>query len=159
MEGKVFGRWTVIEFSHKDSQSRRVWLCECECGSIKAVLEYNLKSGRSTSCGCYHKETISKIISDRNYVHGEAGTRLYKIWQNMKQRCANPKDTHYKWYGGRGIKVCDAWQEYIPFRDWALQNGYDDSLTIERIDSSKGYEPNNCEWVSLSENVKRRWLI
>lgn len=82
--------------------------------------------------------------------------RLYWIWQDMKKRCFNPKNKNYKWYGSKGIKVCDEWKNnYQNFKDWALSNGYTDKLTIDRIDSKKDYEPLNCQWITQSENSKK----
>lgn len=86
--------------------------------------------------------------------HGESGTRLYHTWGQMKQRCQNPKDARYPRYGGRGIKVCDEWQSYVPFWRWSEENGYDDSLTIDRIDNDGNYEPSNCRWITGAENRK-----
>jgi hypothetical protein len=88
--------------------------------------------------------------------HGEIGTRLYNIWGAMKTRCRNKNSPEYKNYGGRGIRYCDEWSAYIPFRDWALANGYRDDLTIDRIDNERNYEPSNCCFIPFSENAKKR---
>ncbi len=80
---------------------------------------------------------------------------LYRVWISMKQRCGNPNDTSYKYYGARGIRVCDEWWPWEGFRDWAKQAGYVYGLTIDRVDPDGNYEPNNCEWVSASENSRR----
>jgi hypothetical protein len=90
-----------------------------------------------------------------NKSHGMSGTRLYTIWKNMKQRCYNPKRSRYKWYGAKGITVCDEWQEFIPFMQWATNNGYTEELTLDRKDSTKNYTPDNCEWVTLEENSRK----
>lgn len=88
--------------------------------------------------------------------HKTEENRLYWIWQDMKKRCYNPKNKDYKWYGGKGIKVCDDWKvSYTNFKEWALSNGYADNLTIDRVDSNKDYEPSNCQWITQSENSKR----
>lgn len=91
-----------------------------------------------------------------NYKHGETGTRLHKIWCSMHERCERPKHTHYKDYGGRGIKVCDEWGEYLPFAEWARANGYSEQLTLDRIDNDGDYEPNNCRWVTVREQQNNK---
>ena len=84
--------------------------------------------------------------------HGMAGTRLYRAWTNMRNRCNRKADKEYKHYGGRGIKVCEEWQnDFETFKEWALSNGYDDTLTLDRIDTNGNYEPNNCRWVTRKE--------
>ena len=84
--------------------------------------------------------------------HGMSQTRLYTIWKNMKQRCYNPKRNRYKWYGGKGITVCEEWHTFIPFMQWATNNGYEDGLVLDRKDSSKNYDPSNCSWITVEEN-------
>lgn len=84
--------------------------------------------------------------------HGMSQTRLYTIWKNMKQRCYNPKRNRYKWYGGKGITVCEDWHTFIPFMQWATNNGYEDGLVLDRKDSNKNYDPDNCKWVTVGEN-------
>lgn len=84
--------------------------------------------------------------------HGMTNTRLYTIWSNMKKRCYNPNREAYKWYGGKGIKVCDEWHEFVPFMEWATNNGYAEDLVLDRKDSAKNYDPDNCQWITNSEN-------
>ena len=88
--------------------------------------------------------------------HGQYGTRLYRTWANMKQRCLNPSRPDYKHYGARGIKVCDEWMEFKNFADWAMQHGYSDNLTLDRIDVNQGYNPSNCRWVNLKVQENNR---
>ena len=90
------------------------------------------------------------------YKHGETGSRLHYVWEQMRYRCHNPTHRAYKWYGKRGIVVCDDWHEYVPFRDWALANGYHEGLTIDRIDNDGNYEPDNCQWIPLAINAGKR---
>lgn len=120
----------------------RFFLCECDCGKEKAFRIYDLLNGHAKSCGCYRKE--APVI--HNTKHGYSHKRLYKTWLNMLNRCRNPKNKRWNDYGGRGIKVCSEWIEFIPFMNWALSSGYNDDLTIDRIDADGNYESNNCRW-------------
>jgi hypothetical protein len=87
---------------------------------------------------------------------GLSKTRVYRTWRNMHQRCENPKTSGYNSYGGKGIKVCADWREFLPFYDWAMANGYRDNLTIDRLDSNKNYEPGNCRWATWAEQARAR---
>ena len=152
--GKRFGRLTVIEFDHYDTsgRSRRaIWKCRCDCGNETYVRQNNLKCGTTKSCGCLQKESTRKT----KYIHGERHTKLYQTWVNMKSRCLNPNVECYERYGGKGITICDDWLVYKNFSDWAHQAGYQDGLTIERIDPAGNYCPENCEWITFAENCRR----
>lgn len=132
LKGQKFGYWTVVERAENHPATRSAqWLCECECGTKKIIRASALKSGKSKSCGC-HK-------NDYNKIHGGKGTRLYECWRHMRYRCDNKNNQAYEMYGARGIKVCDEWQEFGAFRDWALENGYLDNLTLDRIDVNGNY--------------------
>ena len=125
----------------------------CDCGRETIVAQSSLRSGVTQSCGCLMRELSSK----RATKHGGRKTRLYRIWDNMKSRCSNPTKGNYKEYGGRGIKVCEEWlHDFAAFRDWALANGYDDALTIDRIDNDKGYSPDNCRWITQAEQNRNQ---
>lgn len=143
ISGVRFGRLTAIALAENDSKGRTVWLCRCDCGNEKLVLQSNLHQGLTKSCGCLRP--------------GLRKTRLYRTWSHMKQRCFDPNSNRYRLYGARGITVCAEWiNNFKVFYEWARENGYTDSLTIDRIDVNGNYEPCNCRWIPASEQSKNR---
>ena len=158
LTGQKFGRLTVLE-RVKSLNGKKFcgWKCTCECGNVSFQQSNSLTSGRVKSCGCYAKERTSKThIAE---THGGSNTRLYITWRNMRVRCKKPNDKRYYCYGGRGISVCEEWDNsFVAFRDWAMSNGYRDDLTIDRIDADGNYSPDNCRFVTRAENNKnRKW--
>lgn len=153
IKNQRFGRLIVIVATKKRTPSGGIiWLCRCDCGNLAEVRSTNLLSGNTMSCGCLQKEMHI------GYRHGDDRTRLYQIWGNVKTRCYNSNEQHYHRYGGRGITVCDEWKnDYVVFKKWALSNGYENNLTIDRINNDGNYEPNNCQWITRSENTKKYW--
>lgn len=151
LTGQKFNLLTVLE---RDYSKRRVaWKCKCDCGNYTVVTSDALKRNEVKSCGCIKYRTK----------HSLTKTRIYRIWVGMKQRCNNPNADSYERYGGKGIKVCEEWDNAengsTNFIEWAYENGYSDELSIDRIDSFKGYSPSNCRWVNkeiqtLNRNVK-----
>lgn len=155
LTGQTFGYLTVLERGENNPHGQARWRCRCVCGRETLVVAAKLRSGRTISCGCMglRHATEAKIR------HGDAlskgKVRLYTTWEAMKRRCCNPNCRQYQYYGGKGVKVCDEWLEYEGFKAWALANGYADNLTIDRIDSNGDYEPANCQWITLAENISR----
>jgi len=155
LTGQNFGFLTVIERGENSRTGQTRWRCRCICGRETLVLTSSLRRKQTISCGCMGllHATQAKIK------HGDAPFRrtkgLYTTWAAMKRRCNNPNSTQYKYYGGKGIKVCEEWQDYRQFKAWALSHGYAEGLTIDRIDSGKDYEPENCQWITMRENISR----
>lgn len=156
LTGQKFGRLTVIGLDDSKQTRKTYWICQCDCGNIKSIRSDALLMHRTVSCGCWHNEVSSKNVR-RNHTHKQSGTRLYKIWQGMKGRCSNPTNTSYKNYGGRGITVCEEWQNsFERFYEWACNNGYSDDLTIDRANNNKGYSPDNCRWRTSKDQCRNR---
>lgn len=153
ISGQRFGRLTAISLVNDIGPAK--WLCKCDCGNVKIVLSSSLVNGSTTSCGCAQKEAAAET-GRSTATHGQSKTSLYYVWRGIINRTENMDCDHYQWYGGRGIKMCHEWRDdYTAFRDWAMENGYKKGLSIDRIDNNKDYSPDNCQWISISENVKK----
>lgn len=164
LSGMKFGRLTVVRRLKPEEvdNPRNIWLCKCECGNYIKANANRLKTGHTQSCGCLKKEFS---IGDKTRTHGlRHSTRLYHIYATMKQRCNNPNNSQYKNYGGRGIKVCDEWNDkngFKAFYDWAISAGFDESKswkeqTIDRIDVDGDYKPSNCRWITNLEQQRNK---
>lgn len=148
LTGKRFGKLEVLGLSGLHDK-RRWWRCACDCGRVVTVAGNHLTNDRSgtQSCGCKKGQLGAK----------SKGARLYKIFSGMKSRCYNPNATGYKNYGGKGVTICEEWRSnFWTFYSWALEHGYADGLTIDRIDNGKGYYPENCRWVTRAEQNKNK---
>lgn len=159
--GDMYGMLTVLDKAAPVS-SGSAFICKCSCGSIKTISRCSLVTGHAKSCGCIQKKTASDL-GIANKTHGLSKTRLYKVWDGMHQRCYNPKNSRYKNYGAKGVKICKEWKEdYLAFYEWAMSHGYDSNAprgccTIDRINPFGNYEPQNCRWVSMKiQNANKR---
>lgn len=151
--GKKFGRLTVIKRLGKNKANNIQWLCKCDCGNEKILTTAELNRGRTQSCGCLAKD----LLIERNKKHGLTKTRLYSIYCGMKTRCLNKNAPAYKYYGERGISICDEWlDDFKNFYDWAKTNGYKRNLTLDRKDNNGNYNPLNCHWVTYAAQAQNR---
>lgn len=153
LTGQKFGRLEALNIVRRGSQ--RMWRCRCDCGNELAYPAGRLRVGDIKSCGCLRTERIIRI-GHQNRTHGMSKTRLANIFGGMLKRCYNPNQKDYSGYGGKGVRICSSWlEDRSCFYQWALKNGYEDHLTIDRIDPAGNYEPENCRWITLSENASR----
>lgn len=155
LTGQRFTRLTVI--SRAENAGRRTaWHCKCDCGSMTVATTMCLRAGYVKSCGCLLREATAKRNRE-NAKHGQARTRMFKIWGGIKNRCLNPGSKDYPNYGGRGVKICAKWENnFTAFRDWAIAHGYTDRLTIERINANGDYAPDNCKWIPAEKQAANR---
>lgn len=157
LTGQRFGRLTVVQrvedYISPKGERKTVWLCCCDCGNTVPSMGCFLVSGKMKSCGCLRNERIKAQAT----VHGRCKTRLYRIWCGMKARCCNSKNSAYQRYGGRGITICDEWRnDFMTFHRWAMANGYQEGLSIDRINNDEGYNPENCQWATITQQNRNK---
>lgn len=155
--GKRYSRLLVIDYAPdyicKTGKATSQWLCKCDCGNKLIVSRGHLKNSHTQSCGCLQKQRISEIKK----THGMDGTRLHNIWRSMISRCCTKSSGSYNNYGARGIKVCSEWiSNFCNFQIWAVKNGYNDDLYLERIDNNGDYCPENCCWISYKAQQRNK---
>jgi hypothetical protein len=161
LAGKRFGR-IVVTGRAPNRNGRVAYHCHCDCGSDFITLGQHLAGGRTKSCGCLNRELAAKRMKVQATTHGESKTPLYVMWKGMRKRCANPHYPRYDIYGGKGISVCDEWNDFPTFKRWAMSHGYEKGLSLDRINGNLGYCPSNCRWadaVTQNNNSSQNHLV
>ena len=147
--GVRFDKLIVVRDVGRTDRGNVIWEARCDCGTVVRRTTHALRRCAKTGC-------LSCVQSERGFKHGGVGSQLYVLWKGTRQRCSNKNHIAFQYYGAKGIHVCEEWNTYEHFRDWAMPNGYKPGLTIDRINSSGNYEPKNCRWMTASENTARR---
>ena len=157
--GRKFGRWEVKKFLGMHPKQRHsLWLCQCICGVKREVQGPSLTSSNSTGCGCLRKEILVRIGKE-NTTHGLRNHRLYSIWASMKARCCNVRNKNYRYYGGRGIKICDGWKDNFQlFYDYVtILPGYGKKgYSLDRTNNDGNYEPGNVRWATKIQQARNK---
>ena len=147
MTGMEVNSLKVIRRADNNADGDAMWECVCRCGRSFVAKGGSIRRGHTKSCGCLQRQAAANLKG----THRLSRTKLYKKWAGMKQRCYNEHADSFAHYGAKGITVCQEWQDFERFREWALANGYREGLTIEREDNGKGYGPSNCHWATRTE--------
>lgn len=165
ISGKRYGNLVALEFAgfkqERSGKRYQVWKFKCDCGNEKTLRLSNVKKGDTQSCGCLQAQWRQQF-GKRRITHHSRKTRLYDIWSQMRKRCQNKNDTVYKYYGEKGVCVCDEWNnDFVAFQRWAMSHGYNPNAkrgecTLDRIDPFGNYEPTNCRWISIGEQQRNK---
>jgi hypothetical protein len=143
----------MVEAGNDHAKTRR-WLCLCACGNnIVKSFDTLFRTTVNSGCSVCFAALSAKRFRKHGATVGLKKTSLWLCWRSMRQRCRDPRCKAYRWYGAKGVRVCDDWQQYQGFHDWAMANGYAPGLSIDRIDANGNYEPTNCRWVTMAENT------
>lgn len=164
LTGQTFNRLTVLGFAgymkespnSSPSKTAAYWFAQCTCDKSVLVRGTSLLAGFTSSCGCFKRDSSIEYCKRTKRKHGQVGTKLYYVWTGLRTRCNNPRNTYFRYYGGRGITYTKEWESFESFRDWALASGYEEGLSIERIDVDGNYCPENCTWISLGDQQKNK---
>ncbi len=156
--GKKFSRLTVIKKAGKTKANKTVYWCLCDCGMGIKVVGSSLVSGNTNSCGCLQRERTGAAAKVHSLKHGLSRHPLYTVWIDINRRCHDPRDTTYARYGARGISVCEEWRnDFMSFYFWAINNGWQKGLEIDRFpDNDGGYNPNNCRVTTRKKNCNNK---
>lgn len=166
LKGLKFGRLVVLNDNPIRINRQTYWNCKCICGNEGYIFAGNLTKGKVQSCGCLlteHRKNLYIYALRTNKKYPTNSKRLYSIYRDMKARCFNKNNIAYKYYGGKGITICEYWlSDFRNFYNWAINNGYKDNLTIDRINNNGNYEPSNCRWITRKQqmnNMSRNHIV